>query len=125
MTALSPNDDTRLAQLYERVTAAILAAEKAEAADNPGATADAYLNVSFLEDEIAKLLPATEPEGEVARRGAITAALSARLYLRAVALAECYLADTAVSLELRTQLMDLKQQATESHFPHELARDGE
>ena len=106
--------DSALAQLYERVTGAIFDAEKAEAAGDPGAAADAYLDVSFLEEEIGKLLPATDPEGEIARRGAITAALSAQQYFRAIALADSYLADPTVSADLGGQLAELKTEAEQA-----------
>ena len=69
--------------LYQRVTAAILEAEALEAKGPSFEVAQAYLTVSFVEEEIAEELPASEEEGAIARRGAVRAALTAGLPTRA------------------------------------------
>lgn len=82
-------------ELYERVTEAIL---RAEALEDQGPTAEmraAYLTVSFIEEEIAELTPPSGPEGAIARRGAVRAALKAGVPMRAGDLAERYLAEPA------------------------------
>jgi hypothetical protein len=110
MTSLDPVAD-ELDQLYSRVTAAILLAERAEAAGGVATAAAAYLEVSFFEEEIAKLLPANNPEGEIARRGVITAAMSARQFVRAIELAKAYAQDPAASATLKQQLETLRGEA--------------
>lgn len=98
-------------QLYGRVTTAILLAEKAEGRGNLGQAAAAYLEVSFFEEDIAKLLPASDPEGEIARRGALTAAMSAGQFVRAIELGKQYALDSAVSPALKQQLDSLRSDA--------------
>jgi hypothetical protein len=98
-------------QLYSRVTAAILLAEKAETTGSKIQAATAYLEVSFLEEEIAKLLPATDPEGEIARRGVITAATSAGQFVRAVEMANTYASDPYAGVALKNQLAALRDYA--------------
>ena len=75
--------------LYPQVTDAI---ERAEALDDAGALGvrGAYLDVSFLEEEIAAETLASVVEGMVARRGAIRAAIKAGALARASDLAERY-----------------------------------
>jgi hypothetical protein len=60
-------------QLNTKVTAAIWKAEQLEAGGRA-----AFLEVSRLEERLAKLLPITKAEGRIARRGALTAALKAQ-----------------------------------------------
>jgi hypothetical protein len=78
--------------LYPLVTEAIRRAETLEDLQAPGARV-AYLDVSILEEQVAEVLPASDPEGAVARRGAVRAALSANEQDRARQLAERYLAE--------------------------------
>lgn len=62
--------------LYPLVTEAIRRAELLAEARAPEATS-AHREVSLLEEKIAELLPASEAEGALARRGAVRAALAA------------------------------------------------
>jgi hypothetical protein len=78
-------------RLYERVTSAIFTAEEAEARGDLVGARKAYLEVSFLEEDIASRLDASDTEGAIARRGAITAALSADLPERALDIVHRYL----------------------------------
>jgi hypothetical protein len=110
MTSLFLATDN-IEQLYGQVTTAIVRAEQEEAAGNYAQAASEYLNVSFIEEEIAKLLPASDPEGEIARRGVITAGMSAGQYARAIEMANLYLADSATGVALRRQLMSLRENA--------------
>jgi hypothetical protein len=81
--------------LYERVTEAILRAETLEDQGPSAEMRAAYLTVSFLEEEIAEATPPAGPEGVIARRGAVRAALKAGVPVRARDLAELYLATPA------------------------------
>jgi len=77
-----------LEELNMCVTEAIFRAEH-EPEDSPGAEA-AYRKLSELEEEIARLVPANELQGGLARVGAVTAALQAGDWLRAVWLAQSF-----------------------------------
>ena len=55
-------------------------------------------------------LPVSQPEGRIARRGAVRAALKARDYVRAHTLAELYSADEEASESLRTALLDMLEE---------------
>ena len=61
--------------LYPLITEAIRRAETLEDLRAPGAHS-AYLDVSLLEERITEFLPACDPEGALARRGAVRAALA-------------------------------------------------
>jgi hypothetical protein len=96
-----------LAALNEQVTAAILRAEQ----HPPGTeAATAFREVSRLEEAIARITTPGSLEGGVARRGAVTAALSAGDWLRAMKLANDYL-EQAPPLPLEQQLVALIDQA--------------
>ena len=113
-------------ELYPLVTEAIRRAETLEDLQAPG-KAKAYLDVSLLEEKIAETLPASDPEGAVARRGAVSAALSAREYGRARELIERFLAEDDVAAELREELAELSERAERSsaaRFPHAVAKYG-
>lgn len=77
--------------LNTSVTTAILRAE----ALKPGSweAQRAFREVADLEEEIATIMGAGVVDGEIARLGAVTAAMSADELLRAVQLATRYLAD--------------------------------
>lgn len=112
--------------LYPLVTEAIRRAETLEDLDAPGTSA-AFLDVSLLEEKIAETLPASEPEGALARRGAVRAALSAGELGRARLLVERFLAETDIDTELRNALQELATQAERSsaaRFPRVAARYG-
>lgn len=93
--------------LYQRVTEAILEAEALEAKGPSVDAAQAYLTVSFVEEEIAATLPASDEEGAIARRGAVRAAVSAGLPTRAKELAERYMAEVGAPPELADQLREM------------------
>lgn len=112
MTSAMTNDqDPTLDELYGSVTAAILRAETAEAAGDTGGAAAAYFDVSCLEEEIATKLPANDPEGEIARRGVLRAALRAHQHARAAELAERYLAEPLASDALKMRLAAFHSEA--------------
>jgi hypothetical protein len=95
---------------YPLVTEAIRRAETLEDLGAPGTSA-AFLDVSLLEEKIAETLPASDPEGALARRGAVRAALSARDPGRARQLAERFLAEPDIDAEAREELLQLSKQA--------------
>jgi hypothetical protein len=89
-------------ELNRRVTNAIIRAERLPAGSRDAQ--DAFREVSALEESIAELVPADDIEGEIARLGAVTAALSAGEPLRAVQLADRFLVEAlapAVAAKLR------------------------
>ena len=93
--------------LYKRVTDAIIEAEALEANGSAAGARQAYLTVSFVEEEIAEALPAFEEEGAIARRGAVRAALRAGLPTRATELADRYRAEPDAPPELAEQLREM------------------
>jgi hypothetical protein len=100
------------------VSAAIWRAEQLETHGIRPAS-QAWAEVSALEEELAKALPASEAEGRIARRGAARAALKAGDYPRAHALADRYLAEEAAPRSLKTALrkiLDEDAQAMTSRF---------
>lgn len=112
--------------LYPLVTEAIRRAETLEDLRAPGARA-AYLDVSILEEKVAEVLPASDPEGAIARRGAVRAALAAKEPTRAQQLAERFLAEAGGDTELRTELRRLLEQSERTaadRFPKAAARFG-
>ena len=94
--------------LYTLVTGAIWRAEQLDELGSEAANR-AWREVSELEEEIAKMVPATQTEGRVARRGAVRAALKARDYVRARDLAESYAAEQDVPRALCGELRDMLQ----------------
>jgi len=80
-----------LDDLNRRVTNAIVRAEGLPASSRDGA--EAFREVCALEEAIAALVPSDDLEGEIARLGAVTAALSAGEPLRALLLAARFLAE--------------------------------
>jgi hypothetical protein len=75
--------------LNSLVSSAIWRAEQLEGRGISAAT-QAWLEVSSVEGELAKVLPATESEGRIARRGAVRAALKAKDHCRAENLVKTY-----------------------------------
>jgi len=111
---------------YPLVTEAIRRAETLEDLKAPGTSA-AYLVVSLLEEKIAETLPASDPEGAIARRGAVKAALSARDLGRVRDLVERFLTEDEIDADLREELHQLSKQAERSgvaRFPHAAAKYG-
>ena len=66
----------------------------------------AWMEVSKLEEEIAKIIPAKEAEGRIARRGAVRASLKAKDLVRAQDLVERYAEDGA-SRALRAEFREM------------------
>lgn len=97
-----------LAELNRSVTSAIIRAE----ALPPGTweAQRAFREVADLEEEIATIVGARTAAGEIARLGAITAALSAGEPLRALQLGQRYLAD-GLSEGSRTKLLEFLAEA--------------
>lgn len=91
------------------VSAAIWRAEELEARGIRYAS-QAWAEVSSLEGELAKLIPASQAEGRFARRGAVAAALKAGDYARAQALADGYLADEAAPESLKKSLREILEE---------------
>jgi hypothetical protein len=79
---------SNLDNLNARVTAAILPAERLPVDSFEALTA--FREVWQLEAAIAGITPPDDVEGEIARVGAVTAALSAREPLKALQLIDCY-----------------------------------
>lgn len=104
--------------LHSLVTGAIWRAEHLEDRGIVSA-AQAWAEVSALESKLADALPVTEPEGRVARRGAVRAALKARDYARGESLAELYMSEnyapTALTEALQN-LLDEDERAMASRF---------
>jgi hypothetical protein len=98
--------------LYPLVTEAIRRAEVLEVLSAPGAR-NAYLDVSLLEESIASLLPASDSEGQIARCGAVSAAISAHELRRAEELAIRYSSEESVNDTLRTDLDELRRRVFE------------
>lgn len=100
-----------LETLYPLVTDAIRRAEVLEDLRAPGAIA-ANLDLSLIEERIAELLPASSPEGAVARRGAIRAALAAQDFSRAQILTKRFAKEPGLTAKLKAELRRLGQEAT-------------
>lgn len=88
------------------VTGAIWRAEQLEE-HGVGSAPLAWAEVSSLEEELAKAIPVTQPEGRIARRGAVRAALKARDFDRARSLTERFLAEKDVTRTLRSALRQM------------------
>lgn len=94
--------------LNERVTEAILRAERLPAGSYEAE--EAFREVWLLEEAIAGLISAEDVEGEIARLGAVTAALSAAEPLQALVLVDRYLAEE-ISPEATARLEGLRAEA--------------
>ncbi len=70
-----------------------------------------WARVSALEEELAKAFPASDPQGRVARRGAITAALKARDYDRVQALLDTYLSELTAPDPFKASLSEILREA--------------
>jgi hypothetical protein len=95
--------------LHTLVTAAIWRAEQLEELGVSSAPR-AWEEVSSLEEELAAILPVAQPEGRIARRGAVRAALKARDHARAEALAERYLAEEQAPKSLETAIRQILEE---------------
>ena len=94
-----------LDDLYRDVSAAILEAERVE--EGTPAFIEASGRVSDLEQQIAAAVPASDPEGAIARRGAVRAALAAGERDLAHTLTRAYVDDPEAPVELRQELLEL------------------
>ncbi|MGK3991983.1 hypothetical protein [Sorangium sp. So ce1024] len=97
-----------LDELNVRVTEAILRAERLPGGSDQAQAA--FREVGRIEESIADLTPAQDLEGEIARMGAVTAALSAAEPLRALWLVDRYLAE-GLSPEATAKLEALRVEA--------------
>lgn len=97
-----------LDDLNARVTEAILHAERLPMGSDQAQ--EAFREVGRIEESIADLTPADDLEGEIARLGAVTAALSGSEPLRALLLVDRYLAED-VSPEAAAKLEALRSEA--------------
>lgn len=112
--------------LYPLVSEAIRRAEVLTDLGDPGARG-AHAEVSRLEERITEILPASDPEGALARRGAVRAALSARNYERVRLLTARYLDEAKKAPELGHELTELAKAAEKqqtARFPLAAARYG-
>lgn len=91
------------------VTGAIWRAEHLEE-QGIGSAPLAWAEVSALEEKLAKAIPGSQAEGRIARRGAVRAALKAKDFVRAQALAETYIAEEQATPALRTALRQLLEE---------------
>jgi hypothetical protein len=97
------------------VTSAIC---RAEQLDEQGVSSVlAWAEVSSLEEELAKAIPASQPEGRIARRGAVRAALKGRDFERARNLTEHYLAEKDATRTLKAALRQLLDDDARVPFP--------
>lgn len=106
--------------LHELVSGAIWRAEQLEE-HRIHSAALAWAEVSALEEELAVVLPVSSPEGRIARRGAVRAALKARDYARAQSLSQGYLDDAEAPESLRASLGSILEEdsralADQFHF---------
>lgn len=89
--------------LNSLVSSAIWRAEQLEA-HGIRAALQAWAEVSLLEEQLAKMIPISESEGRIARRGTVRAALKAREYTRSQELAEAYATEEGAPQSLRKEL---------------------
>lgn len=98
--------------LHTLVSSAIWRAEQLEDRGIPAAAA--WAEVSQLEEELAKVFPHSEPEGKIARRGAVRAALEAGEFGRAHALFERFSAEEKAPRDLKAALKQILAESTEA-----------
>lgn len=80
----------------------------------------AWMEVSQFEEELAKVIPAKDAEGRIARRGAVRAALKAKKHVRAQNLVKRYVAERGAPRSLRAdfrEMMDSDSKALAEQFP--------
>jgi hypothetical protein len=77
-------------------------------------TSMAWREVSALEEQLAKAFPASELEGQIARRGAVRAALKAGDSARAQLLFDSYLTDPAAPSFLKAELQEILEEADQA-----------
>lgn len=95
--------------LYTLVTGAIWRAERLDEHKVSSAPL-AWAEVSKLEEELSTALSPSQPEGRIARRGAVRAALKARDYGRAEDLTQRYLAEEEAPESMRAALREILEE---------------
>jgi two-component system response regulator DesR len=111
--------------LYMLVTEAIERAENLEDLGAPGAH-QAHLDVSLIEERIAALVPASEVEGAIARRGAVRHAVAAGAHSRANDLTARFVAEDAAPAALQHELRNLLavgDEASRLRYPRAIGGD--
>lgn len=103
--------------LYALVTGAIWRAERLDE-EASGASFAAWEEVSRLEERLAAILPAVQPEGIIARRGAVRAAIKAGDVGRAQALVERFTAEEGAPSGLRRNLHQILLSGTRAAGEH-------
>lgn len=98
-------DMERLEQLYIWVTNTIHYLDCMEDKKSKAARG-VYCHLSAIEEEIADLVPESEPEGKIARRGAVRAAVNSGDTKRALYLAASFIA-AGTDQVLATELEEL------------------
>lgn len=109
--SMRQREDAHLRRLNTAVTGAIFKAERLQVG-TPEAS-DAFGEVCRLEMDIALRTSPDTLEGGVARRGAVTAALSAQAYVFAIHIIRRYLVLEPCPPELAKQLLELLIEATD------------
>jgi len=114
--------------LHTLVSSAIWRAEQLDELDIDSPSA--WFEVSKLEEELANVLPVSEAEGRIARRGAIRAALKAGDHVRAQDLVQRFAAEEGVPRRLCAELRKMLNADTQElaeQFPfaakHHTPRD--
>jgi hypothetical protein len=103
-----------LDELYAQVTDAIRRSEHLAREGRARDAAIACDAVSRLEERIAEILPADDPEGALARQGVVTAALDAGDVTRAIGRARSYASEEGLSPEFRVEIDALRLEAEEA-----------
>jgi hypothetical protein len=100
------------------VTSGIWRAQQLEA-HGIGSASQAWAEVSFVEEELAKTFLVSQGEGRIARRGAVRAALKAGDYTRAQELSDSYANEKGATKALKGALREMLAQdarAMETRF---------
>ena len=110
--------------LYPLVDEKIRRAEILAQMHAPGAQ-NAFRDVSLIEEQIAQLLPPTDTEGVIARRGAVRAALAANDFRRAEELTTRFTTEKDAEQSLKQQLIELLKEAQQEVSREIPARPGQ
>lgn len=95
--------ETQVDELKTQVTEAIIKAERLDDSGDPEAQS-AYAEVSVIEEQLAGLLPNSSFEGQIARRGAVRAAIKAGDIERAESLVDTFLGEVGIDQQLVEEL---------------------
>ncbi len=101
-----------LDELNSDVTEAIILAERIPDQESPEAK-QAHLRVSDIEFKISKVTEPNSVEGMIARRGSVTAAISARDFPRARLFISAFLRESGTPDSLRDNLTELGKEIEE------------